>query len=158
MTTVYELFSEKCRHSNKKYEIWKAKKPISRRSSRLSKKNSIWYKYFSLDIHIIFSIITLMAFTSSVEAAGILGGLGGNIPSVSIDVGTPASSNIFDVSRDLGLRILTALRLLVSGFALVYLVLIGVYMIVFSETEDRIKTQRKQIIYALVGFLFLNIP
>ena len=31
-------------------------------------------------------------------------------------------------------------------------------MIVFSETEDRIKTQRKQITYALMGFLFLNLP
>ncbi len=31
-------------------------------------------------------------------------------------------------------------------------------MIVFSENEDRIKTQKKQITYALMGFLFLNIP
>lgn len=31
-------------------------------------------------------------------------------------------------------------------------------MIVFSENEDRIKTQRRQITYALIGFVFLNIP
>ncbi len=31
-------------------------------------------------------------------------------------------------------------------------------MVVFSENEERIKTQRKQIFYSLLGFLFLNIP
>ena len=90
--------------------------------------------------------------------AGILDGMGGNIKNVSIQVNAPANSNVFDVSRDLGLRILTAVRLVISGFALIYLVLIGVYMIVFSETEDRIKSQKNQINYALIGFLFLNIP
>lgn len=42
--------------------------------------------------------------------------------------------------------------------ALIYLVMIGVNMIVYSENEERIKSQRKQIFYALMGFLFLNIP
>ncbi len=103
-------------------------------------------------------ILGMTIFVSHVDAADILGGMGGDIPKVSIQIGTPATSNIFDVSRDIGLRVLTAIRLVVSGFALIYLVLIWVYMIVFSETEDRIKTQRKQITYALIGFLFLNIP
>lgn len=50
------------------------------------------------------------------------------------------------------------MKIVVSGFALVFIVMIGVYMVVFSENEERVKTQRKQIVYALVGFLFLNIP
>lgn len=50
------------------------------------------------------------------------------------------------------------MKVVVSGFALVFMVLIGVYMVVFSENEERVKTQRKQIVYTLVGFLFLNIP
>lgn len=75
--------------------------------------------------------------------------------SIVISVG---GGDITTVSRGLGLSILTALRLVVSGFALIYIILIGVYMIVFSETEDRIKSQRKQITYTLIGFLFLNIP
>jgi hypothetical protein len=31
-------------------------------------------------------------------------------------------------------------------------------MIIFSENEDRIKSQRRQLGYVLIGFLFLNIP
>jgi hypothetical protein len=31
-------------------------------------------------------------------------------------------------------------------------------MVVFSDNEERVKSQRKQIIYALIGFLFLNLP
>lgn len=31
-------------------------------------------------------------------------------------------------------------------------------MVAFSENEERVKNQRKQIVYTLVGFLFLNIP
>lgn len=31
-------------------------------------------------------------------------------------------------------------------------------MVVFSESEERIKTQKRQIVYVLIGFLFINIP
>ncbi|MFZ2256318.1 MAG: hypothetical protein WAW30_07345 [Patescibacteria group bacterium] len=50
------------------------------------------------------------------------------------------------------------LKVVVSGFALVFMVMVGVYMVVFSENEERVKTQRKQIVYILIGFLFLNVP
>ncbi len=113
----------------------------------------MYNRIFLLILFILWSI-----FCATFAYAGILGPLEGNIKNVSIEVGTPNNSDIFTVSRDLGLRFLTAVRLVISGFALIYLVLIGVYMIVFSETEDRIKTQRKQITYALMGFLFLNLP
>lgn len=38
------------------------------------------------------------------------------------------------------------------------MVMIGANMVVFSRDEEKIKTQKKQITYSLVGFLFLNIP
>lgn len=66
--------------------------------------------------------------------------------------GTPGGA------QDLAFKILGLLKLIVSGFALIYLVMIGVYMVVYSDIEDKIKTQRKQIVYALTGFIFLNIP
>jgi glucose uptake protein GlcU len=50
------------------------------------------------------------------------------------------------------------MKVVVSGFALIFMVLIGVYMVIFSENEEKVKTQRKQIVYTLIGFLFLNIP
>jgi hypothetical protein len=36
--------------------------------------------------------------------------------------------------------------------------MIGVNMIAFSDSEERIKAQKNQIAYALIGFLFLNVP
>jgi Type IV secretion system pilin len=53
---------------------------------------------------------------------------------------------------------LGVVRIVISGFALIYLVMIGVYIIIGSDSEETVKTQRKQITYALIGFLFLNIP
>lgn len=31
-------------------------------------------------------------------------------------------------------------------------------MVIFSDNEERVKTQRRQVVYVLIGFLFLNIP
>ena len=36
--------------------------------------------------------------------------------------------------------------------------MIGVYMILGSDSEETIKKQRKQFTYAIIGFLFINIP
>lgn len=77
--------------------------------------------------------------------------------SITVDI-TGNKNDPIEASRSLGIRILSAAKVVISGFALLYIVMIGVYMIVFSDNEDRIKSQRKQIVYVLVGFLFLNIP
>lgn len=83
---------------------------------------------------------------------------GGNIiawPSIPIESST---GDGIEVLQWVGFKILWFLKLFVSGIALIYIVMIGVYMIVFSENEDRIKSQRRQITYTLIAFLFLNIP
>lgn len=67
-------------------------------------------------------------------------------------------TDLIDASHEVGFSILKVFKTIISGFALVYIVLIGAYMVVFSDNEDRIKTQKRQFIYTLVGFLFLNIP
>jgi hypothetical protein len=74
----------------------------------------------------------------------------------SIEVTNPDGS--LNSAKDVGFRVLGLLKILVSGFALIYIVMIGVFMILGSDAEDKIKTQRKQIAYALIGFIFLNIP
>jgi len=76
-------------------------------------------------------------------------------PSIQISTN---SWNAIEVSREFAFKVLGLLKILVSGVALIYIVLIGVYMVVFSENEERVKMQRKQFIYTLIGFLFLNIP
>jgi hypothetical protein len=76
-----------------------------------------------------------------------------NSIAVNIDSGDSITS-----SKNFGFRILGLIRMGVSGIALIYLVMIGAYMILGSDSEETIKNQRKQITYALIGFLFLNIP
>jgi glucose uptake protein GlcU len=61
-------------------------------------------------------------------------------------------------THDFAFRILGFAKIFVSGIALIYLIMIGVYMIAFSDSEERIKAQKNQITYALIGFLFLNVP
>ncbi len=75
--------------------------------------------------------------------------------SIGIDQG---SWDSITNAKNLGLRMLGVIRMVISGFALIYLVMIGVYIIIGSDSEETVKTQRKQITYALIGFLFLNIP
>jgi hypothetical protein len=79
------------------------------------------------------------------------------ITPVSIGVSVTWGNSV-EAVKNIWLRILGVLRIVVSGFALIYLVMIGVYMIIWSDSEETVKTQRKQITYALIGFLFLNIP
>lgn len=108
---------------------------------------------FCIWVALFFSGFSIFQFT--VDAAfdnPILEARSNTITSIS------GSGDPIEVSRSLGFKVLNFVKLLISGIALIYLVMIGAYMVIFSENEERIKTQRKQITYALVGFLFLNIP
>lgn len=62
------------------------------------------------------------------------------------------------VGQAFGWKILSLMKIIISGFALIFIVMMGVYMVVFSDSEEEVKKQKKQILYTLVGFLFLNIP
>ncbi len=86
-----------------------------------------------------------------------ISGIAWGVKDVSIVV-DHQGNNVVDIGQSFGMRILGLMKVVVSGFALVFMVMIGVYMVVFSENEEKIKTQRRQIVYVLIGFLFLNIP
>lgn len=55
-------------------------------------------------------------------------------------------------------KLLSLARIVVGWFALIYIVLMGVNMIVHSENESEISKQKMQILYTLIGFIFLNVP
>lgn len=106
---------------------------------------------------ILVSLIGFMsAFALTSYAAVVIPG-GDKIKNESIGV-TIAPGGSINSAKDFGLRVLGAMRIAISGIALIYLVMIGVYMILGSDNEETVKKQRKQITYALIGFLFLNIP
>lgn len=68
------------------------------------------------------------------------------------------SNGTVEWAKDFWLTILWVARLAISWLALVYIVLIGAYMVLGSDSEETVKKQRKQITYAIIGFLFLNVP
>ncbi|MBP9780060.1 hypothetical protein KBD33_05575 [Candidatus Gracilibacteria bacterium] len=81
-----------------------------------------------------------------------------NVISTGSIVIAPVNTDAISIINNFGLRVLGFLKSFISGVALIYLVIIGAYMVVYSENEEKIKSQRKQIVYAIIGFLFLNIP
>lgn len=90
-----------------------------------------------------------------------------NIPGADkfADVSINSDKN-FDISGDnpgagllsFGGSILGIAKTVISGFALIYIVLIGVYMIIYSDDEGKLKQQKQQLLYVIFGFIFLNIP
>lgn len=84
---------------------------------------------------------------------------GGNkIQNVSIQADSVNGSIGIDEARGIGNNLLSLARIVISGFALIYIVLIGVNMVISSEEEEVIAKQKKQMLYVVVGFLFLNVP
>ncbi len=84
-----------------------------------------------------------------------------SIPGISKDPFIEVKNSggtIEDQLLKLAYQIFSLLKLIIGGIALIFIVIIGTKMVVFSESEDRIKTQKHQITYALLGFLFLNLP
>lgn len=71
---------------------------------------------------------------------------------------TQWDNTVEDKIRWFGYKIFSLAKIVISGLALVFIVIIGAKMVSYSDNEEKIKTQRKQITYVLIGFLFLNIP
>lgn len=82
---------------------------------------------------------------------------GERIEEVSIG-GAPQGAVGIEEVQGLGFKALSLVKTIISGAALLYIVLVGAYMIAFSDSEEVMKKQRMQLVYVLVGFLFLNVP
>lgn len=80
--------------------------------------------------------------------------IGKNSISVDWSGGTHTAQSL----RDIGINILGVAKLVVSGFALIYLVMIGVWFVIGSDSEEKVRKQKNQIIYSLIAFIFLNVP
>lgn len=111
---------------------------------------------------IVLLLVTAFAIMSSVfvghvfaEAVTIPGAETIKSASLWVDV---TGDDINTVTLNFAFRILWLLKVVVSGFALVFMVMMWVHMVVSADNEEKIKSQKKQILYVLIGFLFLNIP
>lgn len=82
---------------------------------------------------------------------------GGNIIA-PVSAGTAAGSTSLDKLNSAGFSVLHTAKVLVSGLAIIYLVYVGISMIMSSSDEGALAKSKKQLMYSLVAFLFVNIP
>lgn len=78
---------------------------------------------------------------------------------VSITPPAQATADVgIDSARSIGGMALSIARIIIWGCALIYIVLVWANMIIHSDSEDMIAKQKKQILYIIIGFMFLNVP
>lgn len=80
-----------------------------------------------------------------------------NIKKHSIEVVT--TNDIVQNTQDIGFSLLTTLKVIMQWVLLIYVVYIGVQMILSMwNDEEQLSQAKRQIRYALVGLVFINIP
>ena len=101
-------------------------------------------------------LILLLTFYTLTNPLFTMGALdvpgGGYLNGIGIWVGGDVKGDI----RDIASKWLSLARIIIAGIALVYMVWIGVDMVVNNSNEENIKKGKKQILYTLLGFFFLN--
>lgn len=56
------------------------------------------------------------------------------------------------------MKVLHSVQILVSFLAIIYIVYSGTLMVIAMGDEKAVSTQKRQLMYTLVAFLFVNIP
>lgn len=72
-------------------------------------------------------------------------------------VGTGLNDSL-DKLQTGGLKVLHSAKVIISFLAIIYIVYAGTMMVVAMGDEKAISTQKRQLMYSLIAFLFVNIP
>lgn len=102
-------------------------------------------------------ILGMILWISSPTYASIDIPWGDMIRDVSIS-GPIESAVDIDSARNFWLQILGMARIVISGIALIFMVVVGARIIIFSDSEEETKKFKSQLLYTMLGFLFLNVP
>ncbi len=63
-----------------------------------------------------------------------------------------------DKAGNAALSVLSTAKVILNGLAVIYIVYIGIMMVIAYGDDGTLSKQKKQLMYALVAFLFVNIP
>jgi hypothetical protein len=55
-------------------------------------------------------------------------------------------------------KMLTTAKVILNGLAVIYIVYVGTMMIIAYGDDGELSKQKKQLMYAIIAFLFVNIP
>jgi hypothetical protein len=76
----------------------------------------------------------------------------------SVSMGTFDGANTGEKASSAAMRVLSTGKMILNGLAVIYLVYVGTMMIVAYGDDGALSKQKKQLMYALIAFLFVNIP
>ncbi|EKD30405.1 MAG: hypothetical protein ACD_78C00066G0004, partial [uncultured bacterium (gcode 4)] len=114
------------------------------------KKTQIYILYILLSLGIILNLAPL-------SFAGVQ-----NIPGEgdlrSVSAGPISWGDSLDKLQTGGLKILHSVKVVISFLAVIFIVYAGTMMVVAMGDEKVISTQKRQLMYSLIAFLFVNIP
>nr|MDD3720160.1 hypothetical protein [Candidatus Gracilibacteria bacterium] len=114
------------------------------------------FKRFLLKFLLFLPLVFLLLPSHSFAGAITIGGTS-EIQKVSLNNGS--SSDIVSTIENTGFSLLRTIKIILIGLFVIYMVYAGAKMIMSMGTdEDKIKSAKKQIWYALIGIIFVNIP
>lgn len=93
---------------------------------------------------------------SPAYAAVDLGNLAGNVKNVSASAAR--GDTVEEKANNAALSVIRTVKVALSSLAVIYLVYAGIMMVVANGGEESLTKQKRQVMYALIAFLFINIP
>ncbi|MDQ1344087.1 MAG: hypothetical protein QG650_807 [Patescibacteria group bacterium] len=97
-----------------------------------------------------------IAIAPAYAAVNNLSGLAGEVRSVSANAAR--GETVEEKANNAGLSVIKSFKIVISALAVVFLVYAGIMMIVAGGAEESLTKHKRQIMYALIAFLFINIP
>lgn len=101
-----------------------------------------------------FAAISLLPFVVNAGVDRIPGS--GELSTVSMNAFSGESTDV--KLKSAAFKFLASAKVILNGLAVIYLVYVGTMMIIAYGDDGELSKQKKQLLYAIVAFLFVNIP
>ncbi len=103
---------------------------------------------------LILGILTLATFSVNAGVDVIPGA--GELSTTSM--GPLAGESTVEKVGNAGRNILSTAKVIVNGLAVIFIVYAGIMMVIAYGDEGELSKQKSQLVYAVIAFLFVNIP
>jgi len=115
-------------------------------------------KQYFVQILLVLAILASTVFISTDTMFAGVSAIPGSSQLRSVSVGEAQGDNSLEKLQYTGLRVLHTAKVIISFLAVIWLVYTGIAMVIAMGNEKDIATQKNQLWYSLVAFLFINIP
>lgn len=117
---------------------------------------STMLRIYKILLLIVLMGMTMLPFGASAGVQAIPGA--GELSGVSMNTFGSDGDSTGEKVSSAAFKMLTTAKVILNGIAVIYIVYIGTMMIIAFGDDGELSKQKKQLMYALVAFLFVNIP